>query len=486
MKYLTLPLAAICLAIGLSACSTQAPIERAQKNVEASTLRSNEVFGKTEVAKKEVVPVYKRVPGLWISDRFVPSNSVQELPAEFDRKFTLRERRPLTIGDVAEIIRARAGISVTLQGEQIVAAPFQVDHVGSLKSLIDSVTSRQGMTWEWRDGGLKIQQSDVKTFVVNRPGMGALKASSGGAGGGASGGRIDPFKDLVDAIKVVSPTARVSVLRASNALTVADRPANMQRIADLVELDLDNSDKQVLIHWQLVNVTSREGGEAGVNLNYILARSGGKFSFLTPQSLAGTNGGVIKFNKTSGNATGSEAALSLLNESGVAYVASENLEPVKHNTRRSFGTQKSITYRSESTPGVASSSTTSASVGIKQSTIKVGLTGEFGASIYDNESLDLLFDFNLEVLDALREDSSAGYSLQSPETTKRYAVGDEGVRMRHGNTYIISAEQTKDISFDRRGLLPGAASVLGGSERANEKRGLWLLLVTPIITNKGV
>jgi predicted small lipoprotein YifL len=475
------------LVAGLAACATKEPILKATAAVAKETQRTEQVFSKVEDARKEAIPLYRRVSGLWISDRFVSSNSMQELPEAFAKTFVLRERKPLTISDVAEVIRARTGLNVILQGELIGANTFHVDHVGSVKSLVESVTSRQGMTWEWRDNTLLIQQSQIQTFVVNRSGLGALKAASGGTGAAAgASNRIDPWKDLTDAIKVISPNARVSILRASNAITVASKPADMKRIGDLIEMDSDNADKQVMIHWQLVNVTSRTGGEAGLNLNYIMARSGGRFSFASAASLASPNASVIKLDRTSGATNGSSAALTLLNESGVASVVAENIEPVKHNTTRKFGTEKSITYRAESTPGVASASTTSGSVGIKQATVEVGLAGQFGASIYDNESMDLMFDFSLKVLDALREDSSSGYVLQSPETTRRYAIGEEGIRIKHGNTYIISAEQTKDISFDRRGLLPGEAAVVGGSERSMEKKGLWLLLVTPVITQKGV
>lgn len=480
------------LVAAVAGCTTYGSIEKTNSNVEKQTKRVEEVFAKVDDSKKAVIPPYRRVAGLWLSDRTVESNSMQDLPPAFSKTFVLRERKPLTISDVAELLRARTGLNVILQGEKMGSDTFFVDHIGSVKSLVDSVISRQGMTWEFRDGALMIQQSAIQTFTVNRSGLGPLKA----AAGGASSARIDPWKDLTDAIRVVSPTSRLSILRASNAITVAARPADMKRIADLIELDSDNSDKQVMVHWQLVNVTSRKGGEAGVDLNYLaaLASAGGKLTFATPASLAGVTSSVLKFEKTTDTSKiagqGSTAALKLLNETGVAYVVAENIEPIKNNTIRRFGTEKSITYRSESTPGTATTSatgtTSASSAGIKQSTVEVGLAGTFGATIYDNESLDFMFDFSLKVLDALREDGSSGYVLQSPETTKRYAIGDEGVRIKHGGTYIISAEQTKDISFDRRGVLPGSAAVLGGSERSSEKNGLWLLLVTPVISQKGV
>jgi predicted small lipoprotein YifL len=197
------------LVAGLAACATKEPILKATAAVAKETQRTEQVFSKVEDARKEAIPLYRRVSGLWISDRFVSSNSMQELPEAFAKTFVLRERKPLTISDVAEVIRARTGLNVILQGELIGANTFHVDHVGSVKSLVESVTSRQGMTWEWRDNTLLIQQSQIQTFVVNRSGLGALKAASGGTGAAAgASNRIDPWKDLTDAIKVISPNAR--------------------------------------------------------------------------------------------------------------------------------------------------------------------------------------------------------------------------------------------------------------------------------------
>lgn len=476
-------------AVSMTACTTYGTIEKANTSVAVQEKRTIEVFAKTTEQAKVVVPSYKRVPGLWISDRTVDAN-VQVLPSSFDVGFVLRERKPLSLGDVAELLRSRTGLNVIITGERLSTDTFFVDHVGSVKSLIDSVTSKAGVTWSWQDNTLLIQQSVVRTFAVNRSGIKDLKS--------ASSSRIDAWKELVDGIQVISPTAKVSVARASNSITVADKPVNMARIAALLEADADSADKQVMVHWQLVNVTGRKNGEAGVDLSYLtnMVGNGGALSFATPAALTGLTTSVLKFEKTAdsvhkyGALKGSTAALALLNETGTAYVAIEGIEPIKNNAIRKFGREKSITYRAESTPGNPTTSatgvTTASSAGIKQSEVKVGLDGTFGATIYDNESMDFMFDISLKVLDALREDGSSGYILQSPETTKRYSLGEDGIRIKQGGTYIISAEQSTDISFDRRGVLPGAASVLGGSEKSSEKSGLWLLLVTPIITQKGV
>jgi hypothetical protein len=474
-----LQLSIVAVTLALTGCvTTGTAIRSAQDKVGKEQQKMDRVLATVEESKVAAVPHYKRVSGLWLSDRVVTGQTDADLPKVFDTKVVLRDRRRLNVADVAEFIRSKTGVNVVLVGEQIGSDAFTVDHVGTVQELLDSVTSRLAMTWQWQDNTLMIQQSQVQTFTVRQAGLSSI--------GSSSAGRLDPWAEIQNAIRTISPNSRMSLVRSANAITVADRPANMKRIAELLELTSASADRQVIVHWQLINITARQGAEAGLNLNYILNRAGGRLSLASPGSLASTNAGALQLTSTGANSNGSTAALSLLNEAGTVYVVGENVEAVKHNTRRSFGIEREITYNAESTPGLASASTTSASVGIKKSQVKVGLNGVFGVSVHDSEQMDLMFDFSVKVLDQLRADTSAGYLLESPETSKRLALAEEGVRVRHGNTYILSAEQSLDISFDRRGLLPGNAAILGGSEKASEKRSLWLLLVTPIITQRGV
>lgn len=478
---------AIVLVLGTVGCTTTASIDATKKTVVDSRQRVENITAKIEGQKLVDVPLYLRVPGLWISDRVLPRSTAQRLPAVFNKQYVLREQNPLTISDVADIIRSSTGLNVMLHGDAIGSQRSPVDSVSSLAALLDSSTSRFGMTWQWLDGSIQIQQSVVRTFVIDRPGIEAVSATTLGSPKVVA---KDAWADILDAIRVVAPHARVSAMRTSNTITVADSPANVARVAELLEIDDRQAGKRTTLLWKLVNYTATTGGGAGLGISSLLNRSNRTFSFSSPTSLAGMNDGIIKVSPLSTGTSGANILagtnliLNLLNESGSAVVVRDGISELKQNGRSDFGTEKEVFYISKSTPGISSSTTASASVGLEQASVKVGLAGAFGATIYDSERMDLSYDFTVSTLDQLKSVSSAGTTLQSPETTKRFARGL--VAIKHGETWILSAETSDTSTFDRRGLLPGSAAVLGGSESTGTTRDQWLLIVTPILSSKGI
>lgn len=473
-------LLAACVVI-LSACTTQGVISTTQQAVSNTETRVGQITANLEARKLDEVPLYQRVPGMWFSDRVLPRSTAQRMPPVFDQNFVLREQTTLAITDVADIIRAHTGLTILINGDAIGSQRIGVDSVTSLKSLLDSTTSRFGMTWQYLDDAIQIQQSVVRTFVIDRPGFDTITVGS--AGGAAKAGSKDPWTDILDAIRVVAPRARVSAMRSSNSITVADSPANVARIAELLEVDDRQASKKVTLLWKLVVFTKSVGGEAGLGFNY-LKTAGRKLSFASPTSLVGTIASALKVESIAGESLGSEMILSLLNQSGSTMVVRDGITEISQNGRSDFGTEKEVFYISRSTPGVASSLTSSASVGLEQASVKVGLAGAFGATVFDSERMTLGYDFTVSSLDQLKSVTSAGTTLQSPETTKRYSRGQ--VPIKHGETWILSAETSDANSFDRRGILPAQGSILGGSETAGSNRDQWLLLVTPILTSKGI
>lgn len=471
----------------LSACTTEKYATRTTEKLSATQAQVETGVSKLE-ERKAPIPVYMRVPGLWISDRVVPQTSSQRLPPEFSEPFVLREQASLTLADIADAIRSSTGIQIALQGEALGLADqrFAVDYIGTLQSVIDAVASRTGVSWTWEGNVVVIQQSVAQTFPVRRSGIEGVKAvaitgsTSSSGGGAAAPTPIDPYTELVAAIRVISPKARVSVLKNASAIMVSDTPANVKRVAELLEFDERQSNKQVTLLWRLVNYTTSNSAEAGIDLQYLLSRSGGALSLASTSSLTGLSAGALKLASTEGD--GSFAAIKLLNEIGNAYVAKSGIATIKNNSRDDISNEKEIFYISKTTPGAASATGAAGAPGIEQSSVKVGLSGAFGVSIYDSERMDLSFDFSVAFLDQLVSTTSAGQTLQSPNLSKR--TGRGSVAVKHGETFILTSQSSDGATYDRRGLLPD--TILGGSDRGSSTSEQWLLIVTPVITRKGI
>lgn len=487
--------AAILAAFMLLGCETAKYAERSTEKVAFSKAELDTGVSKIAERKAEI-PLYERVPGLWISDRVVAQSASQRLPAQFDKQFVLREQGALTLSDIVDAVRSSTGINIALQGEPLGLATqrFPTDHVGTLQALLDAAAARTGVTWSWENNTVMIQQSVARTFPVRRAGIEAVKAAAtttatnNAAGASAttsssSSAIIDPFAELAAAIKVISPSARVSVLKTASAITVSDTPASVKRIAELLEFDDRQSTKQVTLLWRLINFTANDASEAGIDLQYLLARSGGALTVGSAASLTGVTAGVLKLAATNGTSNGSSVAIKLLNEIGSAHIIKSGVSTLKNNGRDDISNEKEIFYLSKTTPGTGGGLIGGGGApGIEQASVKVGLSGAFGVSIYDSERMDLSFDFSVAFLDQLKSITSAGQTLQSPEISRRSGRGV--VPIKHGETWILTSQSTDGDSYDKRGMF--GTSIIGGSQRGSSTREQWMLIVTPVITQKGI
>jgi len=493
-KTLLLVVAAAALLV-TAGCATAPFDERATAVVETTATRGTDITKKVDSRAATPLPIYQRVAGLWISDRVVTKTSGQRLPPVFDRAFALREQQPLTLADVADAIRSSTGLTVAIQGDTLGLVPerIAVDHSGSLRGLLDTIAARLGVLWSWEDGRLLITQSVIRTIPVRRSGIehvaAVFSAPTGKAGGGGSAAvaapkSTDPWDELGSAIKAIAPNVRVTLIKSSSTVVAAGAPAHVKRVEDLLTLEDKSAGKQVVLRWQLVSFSASNGAQEGIDLNYILKRSSGALSFVSPISQLDGSNGVLQLKKTGGNSDGSAAALGLLNTIGRAHIVRSGLATLKSNERADINNEKDIYYLAKSTPGVASATTGgNAGVGLETASVTVGLAGAFGAAIYDDESVDLSFDFSLSTLDALKNISSAGQVVQAPEVSRTSAKGR--LLAKHGDTFVLSMQDSDSSSFDHRGLLPGgAAGVIGGSQTGARDRTQWLLLVQPVVTNR--
>jgi hypothetical protein len=475
------------LALALAGCGTTRLIEGTQATTNAAAASFKDAVSQIE-ARKADTPLYERVNGLWLSSRALPKTTGMQLPVGFTKQFVLRDQLTMSIPDLADAIRTNTSINVLVHGDSVglLSRRYSMDHVGTLAALLDSTAARTGITWEFKDNAIQIQQSVAKTFVLDRAGIDAVKLAGAASGSSSGGTGLNVWTELSAGITTVAqdPDLKITLMRSSNAITVVGTPAAVARITEFLAIDDGQAGKQMAVVWKLVSFTTKDGATAGLSLDYVLARNGGKFSVSSPGSLAGANAGAVQLSSTVGNAKGTSALLEMLNELGSTTVVRQGVSYLKNNGRQDFGTEKEIFYLSESTAGVASSVAGTGGVGIKQASVKVGLSGVFGGTIFNSERMELSYDFSISVLDQLKSVTSAGQTLQSPETTKRFARGS--IVARHGETWVMAAESADTDSFDRRGLLPGSAAVLGGSETAAHNKDQFLLVVTPLITQKGI
>lgn len=467
-------------AILASGCTTPAIVERTQQV--SATTQSKATAIQAEVVERANadVPLYARLDRMWVSNRVVPRTFAQALPAAFDKKLVYRTSEPVGLSEFASTLERATATPVRLGGDPVTRTST-IDYIGTGRGALEAMASKWGVVWEYADGAIVVTQGVTRLYTVARAGVDV---------GGSLGNRRDPYAEIEAFVRAVAPNARLAVSRTNNTVLVSAPPLAIADIDRFMEIDSRNAGRRVMLRWQLVNFTASSSGEAGLALNYLMSRAGGAASLVTQGGSPGQGAGVLTITRDRAGAptNGSEYAISLLNKSGNAVVIREGLAPVRHNDTQDFEATRTIFYASKSSlatiaPTGGSANATTAIVN-EQSSLEIGLNGKFGVAVFDDERIDLSYDFTVKVLDKLRIQSSATQYQEYPETSQRKARGR--IPMTHGATYVITTDSADSTTFDRRGLLPGAAAVIGGNESGTQENQQWLFLVTPIVTNSGV
>jgi hypothetical protein len=464
----------------LGGCSTTAIVERTQQVSETTQARSTAIqAGVAERASAEV-PLYARVDRLWVSNRVVPKAFAQQLPSVFEKRFVYRSGEPVALASFAADLERATGTPVRLAGETVTRTVL-LDIAGPARGALDAMSSKWGVVWEYVDGAILVTQGVTRLYTVARAGVDV---------GGNPGNRRDPYAEIESVVRAIAPNAKIAVSRTNNTVLVSAPPASISEIDRFMAIDQRNAARRVTLHWQLLNFTASSGGEAGLALNYLMARAGGAASLVTQGPGPGQGAGVLTLsrNQPGSPSNGSEYAISLLNKSGNAVVIREGFASVRHNDTQEFEATRTIYYASKSSlasiPATSGSNNGTTAIVNEQSSLEIGLSGKFGIAVFENENMDMSYEFAVKVLDQLRVQASATQYQEYPETSQRKARGR--IPVSHGNTYIITTDSADSTNFDRRGMLPGAAAVLGGREAATQEKQQWLFLVTPIVTNGGV
>lgn len=414
------------------------------------------------------VPIYQRVRELWISDRSTRRSPGDALPPLFNRPFVFKSVLPVSIGQFTQIVQQSCACNVQLVGESQQLVPMMMEYQGSLRGFVQSTSQRFGVSYGWTENGLEVIQTEARTFPVQRV---AYEPQAG---------KRDPWAELEGSLKVVAPRARIVANRATNSITVVDRPSAMREVERFMTLDAEASARTVLVRWQLVNYSTTLSGQAGAAVNVLLARNGGQLAIQGGQQPADGVGSIRIVNTDPTTATsGSSLVLSLLNQSGRATVVRDGMLPIHNNDTRDYSETLKVPFPAKVTlasiPGLGTSTTSVTQIVpvTELQTEEVGLEMRMSATIHPSDEVDLSIDYKLRQITAMRDFSTSLVKQAAPETAKRATSGR--FRTRHGESFLLVMDNNDSSLYDRR-------TGLELSETGQGRRDQWMILVTPIIT----
>lgn len=478
----------------------------------------------------------RSVDGIWLGAKSVRATKGEPLPKSTEM-VTLISAEPLGLQDIATEITTLTGIPVVLDlGEGVDAAAnvpasataspnnvaagsaadmglsgsgqiveptgdaIQLSYSGPLGGLLDLLSTRFGISWEYRNGTLRLLSQDTRVFTIfTFPGTTNLTSSlsnnSSGGGGGfgvsatqSASRSMDsgPFTDVVEQVTaMVGEGGSVTPAPASSTITVTARPFILDKVADFVDDQNERMTRQIALQVQVLNVTREQSDEFNFDLATLF--NNGKYNLSTraasPEGLATTAQGalaaqVVDFGS---NFNGSRAILAALaNETKSSLVNSTNLVttngvPVPFQIVR----QTRFIAEQETTvdEGII---TTTTEVEDLVTGFSVQLTPRVVADggVMISYSLALTDLVGLETLNAGGEGAGAS-SVQIPTIDVKSVI--QQAVLKNNETLVLSGfEQANNkTSKDGTGLPENVA--LGGAQTGEANRTITLVLVTPKI-----
>jgi len=478
----------------------------------------------------------------------LPINSERERALDLDVDFT--RGHLMTLPQVAELVQTTLGVRVIVARDAILAAsemapdPFEadvassqtgvaalglaisgsqpspgassgqgtgavrIDYAGSLRGLLDYITTRTGTFWEFTDTGVVISRFLTRTYRVTAiPGrsglsgrLGSSSASGGSSGGGGGGGGAattattsDQQATMEVEVDIVAPTAeavssmlseggQVVLMQGMGLITVTDTPIVHERVARLIENVNELATRQAFIDIQIVAVDLNDAEAYGINWDIVRQALNGRTQLslrTTADVPANANTASFAVIDPTYNYAGSGVLLQALETQGNVRVTANQAVPVLSNAPTPINIVDEISYLAGQEVSVLPEG--GIQVQLTPGVVSVGFSMQLLPVILDNDDILLQFSSTISSLRELRTvtgGSGANASrIEVPTVSKRDTM--QRVKLRSGQTLALWGFEQERARSDARGN--GVASFLlgGGSRTSNSTRTVLVILVTP-------
>lgn len=390
-----------------------------------------------------------------------------------------------------------------------------------LSGLLDSITSRMGLSWSYRDKAVSIYYLDTRNFKIyaipSKTSMeyvvqsgtqlaGAGSSASSGlsssapgtttTGANVSGGSNQTTKVAIEASltddmrttleAMVTPgIGRVSV--GANSVTVTDTKPVLDRIAKYMEQENRNITRQALFNVTVASVTLSDTDGLGLDLNLVYKSLSGNYGInLSNAFSAGPNaasGSVGVLDTASGGAArfaGSKAILTALSTQGRVSVLTQpsvttlNLQPVPVQVAKQTSYLASVA--TTNTAQVGSTAT------LTPGTVTTGFSMDLLPYIMEGDEMLLQFTMNLSPDARLRTAESGDNKIEVPEVDSR--IFSQRVKMHSGQTLILSGFEQRVDNGSKSGVGNPSNWLLGGGGNSDNRREVIVIIITPIILDE--
>ncbi len=391
-------------------------------------------------------------------------------------------------------------------GDYFVDVPLT--YRGKLAGLLDSVTARLGLDWEYRNGTLEIRRFITRTYsIAALPGSTSYSNSLGKSGGiaagvtgGATGGStgsyissmqvsnqsdVDYWANLEGVLSaMLSNMGRLAVNQGTGTVTVTDIRDVVDRVARHIEEENRTMTRQIAFEVQLYSVRSQDGSDFGIDWNLIYKKAGElEIGFETPQSLLSgrpVGSGSATIIKPNSNFNGSQAFLkAMASTNKVSLVTSQRsitlnrqVAPIAVTGQRAYVAESKVTT-------TGSGADANVSIERKVGNITTGFILNLMPSVTDRNAMVLTVGMDISELRALPSFGGDKDGIQLPEISATQFI--QRVALRTGETLVLSGFEQVDNRMEQRSLDPSLPPVVGGSFTGNRRKDSLVFLITPVM-----
>lgn len=453
---------------------------------------------------------------IWLGDQGVRTEHGQPLPAEFQTAegIVLNSSVPMSIADIANRISEVTGIPVTgatalidsvpgdAKGKDVLTSvKIPVDYSGPLSTLLNSLASRYNISWQYRNGAIKLYAVETRTFTVLIPStdtdirtqitssiLGNDKAEGDAS---SSEQRLRsfathaPWKRLEEGIKSLLPAGATHVVsQESGTVTVTSTPAVLDRVAVYISQQNAIMSRQVAVTARVLSVDISKTDDYKFDTSLVLSDvvRGLGLTLSSVSSLPGaavSGGGQALFAIASPTKSGtkydhfdgSQAEIKALTEHlntsllTSATVITTNNQP----TPVHVGLQQNYLKKAEFSQGQNSDS-----VSLEPGMLTTGFQMMVLPRILSNNSVMLQYTLGLSELITMDEIGSGGTTIQLPQVKTRSFL--QNVLVKSGDTLILSGfEQNKSKADD------SSNGFWSSGVAAEKSRTMIVILLTPVI-----
>ena len=410
------------------------------------------------------------------------------------------------------------GSAATSQSLSDYSLNLSLTYVGTLQALLDRISAKTGLSWEYKDGSIRFSRLVTRTFTVkSTPGNSQLQESIGktaNGGGTQSGGSNqsatnsfqatsqvtmgssfsvwDNMKDSIAAM--LTPVGKVAVTEATGTVTVTDTKEVVDQIGTMIEQINHSLTRQVSFKVEVLSVQLEKDAQYGVNWNAVF----NKVTALNPSWAVTFGSPTSQFPTGTSNQLGYQVlspagttalsgsqvmaqAMSTLGKTNVVTTASAvtlNRQPVPVAITDQVGYVQSVSVQNIGTQSTSSVAQTT--VQINPATVTTGFILNLLPSISDDDSILLQFSVDISTLKSLETFGTGASAVQQPDVSAMQFMNRVG--LKNGQTLVLNGFERTSGQYDQRTLGEKTDLLMGGSLSGNHTREATVILITPVVS----